>query len=58
MRGVLPVGPPGILECTKPGPDVVELRGNVSCVEHDHGLVVNICCETCNGSILLLDGHN
>ena len=52
MRRVVPVGPPGILKYDKPGPDVLELCGNVGRVEHDHGLVVNIGCETRNGSIL------
>ena len=47
-----------ILEYDKPGPDVVELRGDVGRVEHDHGLTDNIGCEVRNGSILLFDGHN
>ena len=57
MRRVIPVGPPAILECDKLSPDVVELHGDVGCVEQDHGLVVNIGCEARNGSILLFDGH-
>ena len=44
MRWVVPAGPSGILEHAKSGPDVLELRGDVGWVEHDHGLAVNIGC--------------
>ena len=37
---------------------VVELRGDVGWVEHDHRLIVYIGCEARNSSILLFDGHD
>ena len=48
MRWFVPAGSSGSLKYDKSGPDVLELRGDVGRVEHDHGLTFNIGWEARN----------
>ena len=47
-----------ILEYNQSGLDLLDLRGDVGLVEHDHGLGVHVGCEAGYGFILFSDGHD
>ena len=58
VRWGVPAVPCSALEYGKPGLDVLDLRGDVGLVEHEHGLGVHVGCEAGNGLVLLPDGHD